>query len=119
MGKKNFFSLNFTYRSGRPFTGLISNYEQNHSPIPHFSERNRYRISDYIRLDISLLLAGKEKPNKKYSSNLALSVYNLLGRKNAFSVFYKLPDERIVIPKAFQLSVLGAPFPAVTYNFSF
>lgn len=119
LGKRSYFSFNFTYRTGRPITGLIANYEQNRSPIPHFSERNRYRISDYYRLDISFLIAGEKKPDKRYDSNIALSVYNLLGRRNAFSVFYKRPSERIVIPKPFQLSVLGSLFPAVTYNFSF
>lgn len=119
MGKRSYFSFNFTYRTGRPITGLVSNYEQNYSSIPHFSERNQYRIPDYYRLDISLLIAGAQKPGKRFESNLAFSVYNLLGRRNAFSVFYKRPAERIVIPKAFQLSVLGSPFPAVTYNFSF
>jgi len=119
MGKRAYFSLNFIYRTGRPITGLVSNYEQNKSPVPHFSERNRYRISDYYRLDVSLLIAAKKKIHKKYGGELVLSVYNLLGRRNAFSVFYKRPNELVLIPKAFQLSVLGSLFPAITYNFSF
>ncbi len=119
LGKKSFFSLNFTYRTGRPISGLISNYEQNNSPIPHFSERNQYRIPDYYRLDISFLFSLNKKANPKVESNLSLSIYNLLSRRNAFSVFYRRPDERILIPVAYQLAVLGSAFPSITYNFSF
>ncbi|MEM6801519.1 MAG: TonB-dependent receptor [Bacteroidota bacterium] len=116
--KRSSFSVNFTYRSGRPITGLISTYNQSNSPIPHFSERNQYRIPDYIRLDVSLELAIPPKKDSKFESNVSLSVYNLFARRNAFSVFYQRPD-RIVIPKAFQLSVLGSAFPSITYNFNF
>lgn len=116
--KKSYFSFNFTYRTGRPITGLISTYNQNNSPIPHFSERNQYRIPDYIRLDLSLVLAIPPKPEKNFESNVAISIYNLFARRNAFSVFYQRPN-RIVIPKAFQLSVLGSAFPSITYNFNF
>ena len=118
LGRRSFLSFNFTYRTGRPITGLVATYEQNRSAIPHFSERNQYRIPDYWRLDASLLIAGKEWPGKKYKWDLSLSVYNLFGRQNAFSVFYERP-EGILVPKAFQLAILGAAFPSVTYNFSF
>lgn len=118
LGKRSFLSFNFAYRTGRPITGLLASYEQNYSAIPHFSERNQYRIPDYWRLDASLLLAGREWPGKKYSWDLSVSVYNIFGRQNAFSVFYQRP-EGVLVPKAFQLSILGAAFPAVTYNFSF
>lgn len=116
--KNSFFSFNFTYRTGRPITGLISTYIQSTSPIPHFSERNRYRIPDYIRLDLSLVLAIPPKAGKKFNSNVSVSMYNLLARRNAFSVFYQRPN-RVVIPKAFKLSVLGSAFPSLTYNFNF
>ena len=119
LGKRSYFSFNFTYRTGRPISGLVSNYEQNNSPIPHFSERNQYRIPDYYRLDVSFLIAGKKKPNKRFDSSFSISVYNLLSRRNPFSVFYRRPDERIVIPVAYQLAVLGSAFPAVAYNFNF
>lgn len=118
LDKKSFFSFHFTYRTGRPITGLISTYNLSNSPIPHFSERNQYRIPDYIRLDLSLLLALRSNPMKKFDSNIALSIYNVFGRRNAYSVFYRRPD-RVVIPKAYKLAVLGSAFPSVTYNFSF
>ena len=119
LGKRSYFSVNLTYRTGRPISGLVSNYEQNNSPIPHFSERNQYRIPDYYRLDVSLLIAGKKKPNRRFDSSFSVSVYNLLSRRNAFSVFYRRPEEGILIPVAYQLAVLGSAFPAVAYNFNF
>ncbi|MEO0339148.1 MAG: TonB-dependent receptor [Bacteroidota bacterium] len=118
LGKRSALSFNFTYQTGRPITGLVSSYAQNNSPIPNFSERNAYRVPDYVRFDVSMTIAGRTWPGKKFNSNLTLSAYNLFGRRNAFSVFYQRP-EGALIPRAFQLSVLGAVFPAVTYNFSF
>ncbi|MEM7372765.1 MAG: TonB-dependent receptor [Bacteroidota bacterium] len=118
LDKKSFFSFHFTYRTGRPITGLISTYTLNNSAIPHFSERNQYRIPDYIRLDLSVLLALRTKPDKSFDSNISLSIYNLFARKNAFSVFYRRPN-RVVVPKAYKLAVLGSAFPSIIYNFNF
>jgi len=42
----------------------------------------------------------------------------VLGRANAFSVFYQRPD-LAVLPGAFKLSVLGAVIPSITYNFRY
>ena len=46
-----------------------------------------------------------------------LSIYNLYGRKNAFSVFFD--DVEGAPPQAYKMSVLGIPFPTLSYNFEF
>lgn len=118
LAKKSFFAFNFSYNTGRPITGLISTYVQSNSPIPHFSERNQYRIPDYVRLDLSLTLAIPSKPGKTFGSDIALSIYNVLARRNAYSVFFQR-SSRIVIPTSYRLAVLGSAFPSLTYNFHF
>lgn len=124
LGERSAFSFNFTYRTGRPVTALSSNYVDRVTTVPVFSQRNEYRIPDYIRLDISFTIAeniwkGRTvDPNRRYHDSMNISFYNVLGRKNAFSVFYQRPPEAFV-PKAYKLSVLGSVIPSVTYNFSF
>lgn len=118
LSKSTFWGLNFTYNTGRPITAIISSYEINGVVVPHYSERNAYRIKDYYRLDMSLTIYGKWLVDRKYRGNFTLSVFNLLSRKNAFSVYYKKVDN-IQVPQAVQLSILGSFLPAVSYNFSF
>ena len=115
LGKTSTFSLTGTYRSGRPFTALVASYEVGTVSVPHYSDRNAYRIPDYVRLDASLTIGSFINT---VDDKLVFSVYNVLARKNAFSVFYTRP-ERVLIPKPFKLSVLGAAFPSVSYRIEF
>ncbi len=109
------FGVNFTYNTGRPFTALESNYENDGTTVPQFSDRNQYRIPDYYRLDISFTIGNVIN---KLDDTLNFSIYNVLGRRNAYSVFYRREDPSL-IPKAFKLAVLGSAFPSITYNFKF
>lgn len=118
------FSYNFIWRSGRPITAINSNYLDNDTTVPVFSDRNRERIPDYIRVDISFTIADNiwkyrvPNPNRRISDSANITFYNILGRRNAFSVFYKrAPGASIPSPN--RLSVLGAVIPSFTYNFNF
>src|SRR5258705_9070257 len=116
LGQAGAFSFLFSYATGRPMTAIESNYRAGGTVVPIYSERNKYRIPDYIRVDFSLTLGSVIK---KLDDSLVFSVYNLFGRDNAYSVFYQRPSSNYLIPKAYKLSVLGAPLPSLTYNFKF
>jgi hypothetical protein len=116
--KNVFWGINFVYNTGRPITAIVSSYELNNVIIPHFSERNAYRIPDYYRLDMSLTINGKKLVNRRYRGSFTFSIYNVLARKNAFSVYYQQTRQRF-IPSATKLSVLGTFIPAISYNISF
>ncbi len=124
LGDKSAFSFNFTWRSGRPITSLASGYVDTGTTVPLFSERNQSRIPDYIRLDVSFTIADNiwknrtPDPDKRREDSVNITLYNVLGRANAFSVFYQRPD-LAVLPGAFKLSVLGAVIPSITYNFRY
>lgn len=124
LGEESAFSMQFTWRSGRPITALSSNYVDGSTTVPVYSDRNEYRIPDYIRLDISFTIAENiwkawdPDPNNRIESTANFTLYNVLGRKNAFSVFYQRPENSSV-PQAYKLSVLGAVIPSFTYNISF
>jgi hypothetical protein len=113
---KGAFSFIFTYTSGRPLTAVESSYITDGTVVPVYSQRNQYNIPDYIRLDVSFTIGNVFR---KIEDSLVISFYNLLGRENAYSVFYQRPQSNFFIPKAYQLSVLGATLPSITYNFKF
>ena len=110
------FSLNLTYSTGRPITLPIAKYYLENTNRIYYSERNAYRIPDYFRSDISLNIEGNHKIKKLAHSSWTFAVYNLTGRKNAYSVFFVSEKNQI---KGYKLSVFGQPIPTITYNFKF
>jgi hypothetical protein len=108
-------TVNFNYGSGRPATPPLGNYETERGLIvPIYSERNEVRIPDYHRLDIAYTIGRGYKKTNKFKTSWTLSVYNVYGRKNAFSVFYT--QGAFQRPQANKLAILGAAFPAITFN---
>ena len=82
-------SFNFTYSTGRPITLPVSKYYLDGSARLLYSERNQYRIPDYYRADFAMNIEGNHKVKKLAHSSWTVSVYNLLGRHNAYSVYFK------------------------------
>ena len=109
-------SVNFTYSTGRPITLPISKYYLNNSLRVFYSDRNAYRVPDYLRLDLALNIEGSHKAKKLAHSSWTVGVYNLTGRRNPYSICFKSVNGQI---KGYQLSIFGQPIPTVTYNFKF
>lgn len=111
-------NTNFTYNTGRPVSYPESIYQVRGIAIADFAERNKYRIPDYHRLDISFVMETTLKRVKKIESNWSLSVYNVYGRKNINSVYFK---NNVVTgePEVYQLSIIARPILAISYNFKF
>ena len=108
-------SLVTTFNSGRPLTAIETGYITDGIVVPVYSDRNRYRIGNYFRMDLSITIG---KVFRKLDDNLVISLYNLGGRLNPYSVFYKRPSPDYFLPKPYQLSVLGTMLPSITYNFT-
>lgn len=109
-------SSNFVYQTGRPVTYPIGNYTFNNSTFVLYSDRNQNRIPDYYRFDLSFNVEGNHKKNKTLHSFWSLSIYNLLGRNNPYSVFFISEEGEV---KAFQSSIFSIPIPSLTYNIKF
>ena len=109
-------SVNFTYSTGRPITLPISKYYLNNSLRVFYSDRNAYRVPDYLRLDLALNIEGSHKVKKLAHSSWTVGVYNITGRRNPYSIYFKSVNGQI---KGYQLSIFGNPIPTVTYNFKF
>ncbi len=114
-GKKWHYAAFFTYQSGRPVTIPIGQFSINEDRFIQYSNRNAHRLSDTHRLDLSATYTPRRE-NKKWIGSWSFGVYNVYGRKNAFSLYSRFSNNRL---RTYQFSVLGAAIPFVTYNFNF
>jgi CarboxypepD_reg-like domain/TonB-dependent Receptor Plug Domain len=109
-------SMNFTYSTGRPVTYPVGQYKFGGGYKINYSDRNQFRIPDYIRLDLGVNIEGNHKIKNIANNFWSISVYNLFGRNNPYSIYFK--SENGVV-KGYKLSIFGAPIPSITYNFKF
>jgi hypothetical protein len=113
----------FTYSTGRPVTLPEYKFDYQGFQLLYYSDRNKYRLPDYHRLDISITYEKSLKIKKKWKSSWTFSVVNLYGIKNAYSVFYKKEEHMVSyqyrLYDTYMLYIIGRPFPILTYNFSF
>ncbi|MEM9362094.1 MAG: TonB-dependent receptor [Bacteroidota bacterium] len=114
--KRFSFSSNFVYQTGRPVTVPVGNFVFDNSEFVVFSDRNSFRIPDFYRLDIGFNIEGNHKKKKLAHSFWTISVYNVLGRNNPFSVFFLTDDGEI---RGVQTSIFTIPVPSITYNIKF
>jgi len=108
------FTTNFVYNTGRPITYPVAYFNFFNVNRVFYSERNEFRIPDYYRLDLAATINGNLKAKKLNHSSLTFTVYNVLGRKNPYSIFFKVEDSYV---KGYQMSIFGQPVYMVTYNF--
>ena len=107
-------SSNVVYATGRPVTYPTAIYFQDGVQIIHYSARNEFRLPDYFRIDFSVNLEGNLKKKKLFHGSWNFSIYNLTGRNNAYSVYFKT-EEGVV--KGYKLSIFGSPIFSLSYNF--
>jgi len=110
------FSANYTWSTGRPITYPYTTYFFYSNLVVSYSDRNKYRVPDYSRLDLSCRINGNLKSHKIAHPSWTFSVYNLLGRQNVYSVYFLNSQDFI---KGYRLSVFGQAIPSVTFSFDF
>jgi len=109
-------SYNFVFNTGRPVTVPVSRYYLNGIELVNYSDRNEFRIPDYVRMDFGMTLKWGHRLEKLTHSFWTLSLYNVLGRDNPFSVFFDLREGEV---KGYSLTVFGSMIPTISYNFKF
>ncbi len=109
-------SLNSTYSTGRPITLPIGRYFYAGSERVLYSDRNAYRIPDYFRTDFSMNIDGNHKVNQKTHNSWTIGVYNMLGRRNPYSVYF-VSENGLV--NGYKLSIFGSAIPFINYNIRF
>jgi hypothetical protein len=117
------FSGSFLYSTGRPTTLPELQYKYEGYQLIYYSERNKYRLPDYNRLDISLTFDESLRLKKKWKGSWTLSIINVYGRKNAYSVFYQKDSATVENNyheySLYKLYIIGRPLPTLTYNLTF
>ena len=116
LSRRASFSLNYTYNTGRPITYPVAVYEQNNMILIQYSDRNKYRIPDYSRLDVSARFSGNLKSHKLANPAWTFSIFNLLGRENVYSIYFRSTGYTV---KGYRLSVFARAIPTITYSFDF
>ena len=112
------FSSNFNYATGRPTTLPAGKYYDAHNQkyMPYYTDRNTYRIPDYMRLDLAFNIEPTHKLTSFLHTSFSIGVYNALARKNAYNVYYVTEGDEI---KGYKLSVFGTAIPYVSLNIRF
>lgn len=117
------FSANFVYASGRSTTLPEMKYQIDGNWAIQYSDRNKYRLPSYNRLDLSISINESIRIKKKWKGNWTISVINVYGRNNAYSIFYQTENPTIQndlrSSGLYKLYIIGQPIPTITYNFIF
>jgi hypothetical protein len=109
--------LNYVYRTGRPVTAPSSRYSVGNVVVPDYALRNNFRIPDYHRVDFSLNFDQNKSKISGVKTSFNISLYNVLFRKNPFSVFFqKRPGQPV---SAYSLAMVGTMVPAANLVFTF
>lgn len=109
-------SMNVTYSTGRPITLPTARYYYMNSQRVMYSDRNAYRIPDYFRTDFSLNLLGNHKVHQKTHNSWTIGMYNMTGRRNAFSIYYVSENGQV---NGYKMSIFGSIIPFINYNIRF
>ena len=111
------FSANIDYSTGRPVTVPVGKYWMGGIYRFAYSERNSYRIPDYFRMDLAFNIDPGHKQTDLIHTSITLGVYNVTGRKNPYSVFFRTNSEGEL--KGYMLSVFATQIPYINFNLLF
>jgi len=82
----------------------------------YYAERNGYRAPSYHRLDLGATCLLKK--TKKFESELAFSLYNAYGRRNAYMIQFRTNDDDPSQTSAYRYA-LFTYVPSISWNFKF
>jgi len=111
------FSFNVDYSTGRPVTIPVGRYYYGGGYRLAYSDRNGYRIPDYFRLDLALNVEPGHYLKKLTHFSFTFGVYNVTGRKNAYSVYYSTNGGQRLT--GHMISVFATQIPYVNINLKF
>jgi hypothetical protein len=109
----------FTYRTGQPVTLPEYKYTFQGKQYIYYSDRNKYRLEDYNRLDIAITHEENLKLKRGWKSSWTFAIINVYGQKNPYSVYYKNSSKISQTFNLYELFIIARPIPTLTYNFSF
>ena len=121
----------WVYYTGSAVTFPSGKYVIDGQVVNYYTERNGYRMPAYHRMDVGLNWLGnkykevlnpetgkKESVPKRFTSSWNVSVYNVYGRQNAYSISFQVSEDDPNKTEAIQMSLFRW-VPSITYNFNF
>lgn len=109
-------STNFDYSTGRPVTLPVGKFSYGGDTRLQYTQRNGYRIPDYLRLDLALNIEPNHNLRQLAHLSVTIGCYNVTGRKNPYSVYYTAEKGKIT---GHMLSVFACQIPYVSLNLKF
>lgn len=116
LSKKWMLSANWVYYTGDAITFPAGKYQVDGQTVYYYTDRNAYRMPAYHRLDLGATVKLKE--TKKWSHELAFSVYNAYGRENAYTIIFRDNKEDPNKTEAVKVALFKI-IPSISYNFKF
>lgn len=116
LNKRWTFSSSYIYSTGNAVTFPAGKYTIGGQTAYYYTERNAGRMPYNMRLDVSATLEPRKRG--KYESSWNFGIYNLLARKNPYSIEFKTDPTNQNKTIAEQTSLFGL-IPSITWNFKF
>jgi TonB dependent receptor/CarboxypepD_reg-like domain/TonB-dependent Receptor Plug Domain len=116
LNKKWTLSANWIFYTGDAITFPNGKYTVGGQTVYYYTNRNGYRMPSYHRLDLGATVQLKQK--KKWTSELAFSLYNAYGRENAYTITFRDNADDPSKTEAVQ-TALFRWIPSISYNFKF
>lgn len=116
LNRKWTLSAAWVYYTGNAITYPSGKYRVDGKDVMYYAERNGYRAPAYHRLDLGATVQLKK--TRKYESELAFSLYNAYGRRNAYMIQFRTNDDDPSKTSAYRYS-LFTYVPSISWNFKF
>ncbi len=109
-------SANWVYSTGNAVTFPTGKYYVDQRIVWLYTERNGYRMPAYHRLDIGANFILTD--NRKFFSELAVGMYNVYGRENAYSIRFRENENDPTKTEVVQIALFRW-VPSISWNFKF
>lgn len=116
LNKKWTLSATWVFASGNPMTFPTGKYVVDGHAIYYYEGRNSYRATSFHRFDIGAICTLKK--TKRYTSELAFSIYNAYGRKNPYMYGFRQKKGDTSKSEAYIIYLFSA-VPSISWNFKF
>jgi hypothetical protein len=116
LNKKWALSAAWVFASGNPMTFPTGKYVVDGHVIYYYEGRNSYRAPSFHRLDLGAICTLKK--TKRYTSELAFSIYNAYGRKNPYMYGFRQKKGDPATSEAYMIYLFSV-IPSISWNFKF
>ena len=116
LNKKWTLSATWVFATGNPMTYPSGKYIVDGHAIYYYEGRNSYRAPAFHRLDLGAICTLKK--TKKYTSELAFSIYNAYGRKNPYMFGFRQNEDERMVSESYMIYLFSV-IPSISWNFKF